>query len=271
MPKVAMKSLLANFSIFTEAIGGLNELRRVILTLAIQGQLEPQNLNEVGVGVALSKIREQKGAVLKVRGSQLQRMPAIREFPFDPPPNWEFARIDDTGEYINGCTFQSSAHGSVGLPIVRIQNLTNPAATFNYTNRELDSKNIAEAGDVLVSWSATLDAFIWTGTRAAVNQHIFKVEPNEEIVNTRFLFLVLKWAVRNLANSDALHGSAMKHINRGNFISTVVPLPPLAEQQRIVAKVDELMALCDQLEGQLESRNALATKFARSITASEYL
>ena len=105
-------------------------------------------------------------------------------------------------------------------------------------------------GDILVSWSATLEAFIWNRGPGVLNQHIFKVVPNESVADQAFLFHLLRHSIRRLADSDAAHGLAMKHINRGPFVSLPVALPPLGEQRRIAAKVDELMRQCDALEAE---------------------
>ena len=260
-------TLLENLDVLAEATDGISYLRELILEKAIRGQLVNHELHDQSQIRHLSGIRASKGEVLKAKvagKSNIQRVPLETEFPFTKPSSWEFVRIDDTGDYINGCVFKAADQVDNGLPIIRIQNLTNAAADFNFTQLKLDSKNIAEPGDLLVSWSATLDAFKWQGERGAVNQHIFKVEPFNSVVESDFLHLLLKWTIRRLANSDALHGLAMKHINRGSFISSIVPLPPLAEQKIIVAKVDELMALCDQLEQQQKQRDNLRTATRKS-------
>jgi type I restriction enzyme S subunit len=114
---------------------------------------------------------------------------------------------------------------------------------------------IVRSGDILVSWSATLDAFVWQGETGVLNQHIFRVEP-APCVDRGFLYWLLKWAIRDLAESEHAHGLVMSHINRGPFLAKPIALPPLAEQARIVARVDELMQLCDALEakGRLEAQ-----------------
>ena len=68
-----------------------------------------------------------------------------------------------------------------------------------------------------------------------------------------FLLLLLRHAIREMAEGEHTHGLVMTHINRGPFLNHVVLAPPLAEQHRIVAKADELMALCDRLEVTLDA------------------
>ena len=115
-----------------------------------------------------------------------------------------------------------------------------------------------------VSWSATLEAFVWDRGPAVVNQHIFKVIPEMRVVAPGFLYHLLRHTIRDLADSDAAHGLAMKHINRGPFVSHVVGIPPLAEQERIVSKVDELMELCDDLVARQQARQHVTTRLRAS-------
>ena len=96
----------------------------------------------------------------------------------------------------------------------------------------------------MFSWSATLDAFIWRGEDAWLNQHIFKVEPAGKIAN-RFLYYLLRYAVREITRSEHMHGSTMQHINRGPFLSFPILLPPRAEQTRISELLDELLSDLD--------------------------
>jgi type I restriction enzyme S subunit len=171
--------------------------------------------------------------------------------PQQVPDGWTHACLNDTGLFINGLAFKPTDWGTTGRPIIRIQNLSGQNPTFNFTHRVVSPDNIVKDGDLLVSWSATLDTFVWRGPEGVLNQHIFKVIPNREAVTTGFLYWLLKHEVRQLAQSQHAHGLAMMHINRGPFLAHGVLLPPLAEQRRIVAKVDELMAVCDELERSL--------------------
>ena len=155
------------------------------------------------------------------------------------PNGWQLATVGETGRYVNGVAFKPTDWGTEGLPIIRIQNLTDPEKPLNRTTRQVEPVYRIEAGDMLVSWSATLDAFIWDRETAILNQHIFKVIPDETVVDKRFLFYLLKQAISEMIKSEHLHGSTMKHINRGPFLAHHVPLPPMKDQRRIVAEIEK--------------------------------
>ena len=155
------------------------------------------------------------------------------------PNGWRWATVGETGRYINGVAFKPADWGKLGLPIIRIQNLTDPDKPLNRTTREVDAAYRIEAGDLLVSWSATLDAFVWDRETGLLNQHIFKVVADENVAEKRFLFYLLKLAIGEMIKSEHLHGSTMKHINRGPFLAHRVPLAPLAEQRRIVEEIEK--------------------------------
>lgn len=189
----------------------------------------------------------------KAKREKLAEPVSDKEVSFQLPPGWAWCRLVDAGQFINGLAFKPSDWGRAGRPIIRIQNLSGRNLDFNRTTGSFDPAVLVQDGDILVSWSATLDAFIWRGEEGVLNQHIFRVLPSP-LADKGYLFWLLKWVIRQLANSDHAHGLVMSHINRGPFLAYPIPLPPFAEQKRIVAKLDELMALCDQMESQQEER-----------------
>lgn len=139
--------------------------------------------------------------------------------------------LGETARFINGAAFKPTDWADEGLPIIRIQNLTGTGEKFNYTTRQVKQELVVEPGDLLVSWSATLDVYRWAGPRGVLNQHIFKVLPNPGI-EPDYLFYALKNALAEL--SAKTHGSTMKHVVRGDFESTQVRMPPLDAQRSIV-------------------------------------
>ncbi len=106
----------------------------------------------------------------------------------DLPIGWVKTELGNLAEYLNGAAFKPTDWVNEGMPIIRIQNLTDPTKPMNYTTKVLPESLLVKNGDILVSWSATLDAFIWERGNAWLNQHIFRVLPYEEIVEKCFLF-----------------------------------------------------------------------------------
>jgi len=154
------------------------------------------------------------------------------------PQNWEVKKLGGCAEYLNGYGFKPSQWSDEGLPIIRIQNLTNSSDEINYYDgNDLKERYIIEEGDLLVSWSATLGAFIWDGPKAVLNQHIFKVRTNGDI-NKKFFYFALDQNISLLERK--VHGSTMKHITKGTFESTQLPLPPLPEQRHIAEILSSL-------------------------------
>lgn len=265
------QTFLDNFGTIAEAPGGLQRLRDLVLELAVRGRLVEQRRDDEPASVGLDVVRADKGDTLanSIRGGgSVPRIPEPAEHDGDLPPGWEWARVDDTGDYVNGLAFKNSDWMPAGIPIIRIQNLTNPAVPFNYADGPFPEDRMAHDGDILVSWSATLNAFRWYRGDAVVNQHIFKAIPDHRVVKTDYLFHLLRYCIRAMAESEAAHGLVMKHINRGPFLTHVIALPPLAEQQRIVAKVEELMGLCDDLDSRLEARALIREALAEAAVAA---
>lgn len=165
------------------------------------------------------------------------------------PDGWTLTTFGDVAEYINGRGFSKSEWEDEGRPIIRIQNLTGTGDTVNRYSGEVDEKHIIRDGELLISWSATIDAHIYHGEEAALNQHIFKVNTKESI-NKKFLYYLTKSHVDELKKKT--QGTGMKHITKGKFEESEIPLPPLHEQERIVAKIEELFSKLESGVSELE-------------------
>ena len=150
------------------------------------------------------------------------------------PPGWTRTTLGELGEYLNGRAFKKSEWAETGRPIIRIQNLTGSGAAFNYFQGDLEDRYVARPGDLLVSWAATLGAYIWTGPEAVVNQHIFKVRSR---IDRKFHKYLLDHKLAELMTHT--HGSGMVHITRSKFDSVSVDVPSLSEQQRIVEVLED--------------------------------
>ena len=163
--------------------------------------------------------------------------------------------LGDVADFINGVAFKPEDWGTEGKPIIRIQNLNDPSKEYNYTEREVKDTNIARKGDLLVSWSASLGVYEWNGQDACINQHIFKVVPNNEKIDKTYLKRALELSIVEMESQ--VHGATMKHITRGKFLANQIPLPPLAEQRRIASILDQADELRQKRQHAIEKLDQL--------------
>jgi restriction endonuclease S subunit len=161
------------------------------------------------------------------------------------PKSWKISKVKFIGEYLNGFAFKSTHWASEGTPIIRIQNLSNPGSEINRTSFIAPKRYRVTEGDILISWSATLDVFIWAGEEAWLNQHIFRVKVNESNTLKRFFYWSAKWFMGELNESS--HGSTMQHLTTDKFGGFNTPLPTLDEQQIIANFLDHEAAKIDTL------------------------
>lgn len=159
------------------------------------------------------------------------------------PIGWKKSKLGDVAIYFNGRAFKPTEWKNEGIPIIRIQNLNNPDATYNYSDGIYEERFKVRNGDLLFAWSASLGAYIWNGEDAWLNQHIFKVVPKES-TDKQYLYYLLDKVVHELYAKA--HGSGMVHVTKGKFESTEIPFPPLNVQKQIVVKLEELFSELDK-------------------------
>ena len=169
---------------------------------------------------------------------------------------WEYKKLGEVATYINGYAFKPDQWKESGTPIVRIQNLNNANAPYNYYDGEVPDKVKIQNGDLLISWSASLGAYIWNGGKAFLNQHIFKVAFDKTDIDKFFL----KYAVTSklAAMAEQVHGATMKHIVKKDFDNTLIPYPPLSTQLAIVSELDKINELIRLKKEQLKDFDNLA-------------
>ncbi len=158
------------------------------------------------------------------------------------PKEWLLTNLGTAATYLNGRAFKPSEWEGAGIPIIRIQNLNDPDAKYNYSSQSFESRYKIYNGDLLFAWSASLGAYIWKGEDAWLNQHIFKVIPGAH-TDKHFLYFFLNRVVAELYAKA--HGSGMVHVTKGVFEKHYFPLPPLPEQRAIVSKIEQLLSDLD--------------------------
>ena len=166
------------------------------------------------------------------------------------------ARLGDIATYTNGYAFKPSDWSDSGVPIIRIQDLTGNSYQANRYSGEYDKKYEVLPGDVLISWSASLGVYVWTGERAVLNQHIFKVVFDKCEIDKNFFVHQVQNILEKAASSA--HGATMKHLTKPVFDALPFYLPPLEEQRRIAALLDKVSDLIAKRRAQLDKLDLLA-------------
>ena len=164
-------------------------------------------------------------------------------------------RLGDVATYINGYAFKPEDWGEVGKPIIRIQDLTGSSYQTNRFDGDVPSKYIVVAGDVLISWSASLGVYVWSGEDAVLNQHIFKVVFDKVNVDKSF-FIHQVGGILDKAASDT-HGATMKHLTKPVFDNLPFYLPEIHEQRNISRLLDKTASLITERRQQLTALDTL--------------
>ena len=202
-----------------------------ILDLAIHGKLVPQDPNDEPAIELLKRINPDFTPCDNGHYPQL-------------PNGWAIIKVGDAAIYVNGRAFKPEEWNNKGLPIIRIQNLNDAAAHYNYSCDVYEDKYLIHKGDLLFAWAASLGTYIWNGNEAWLNQHIFKVIPYP-FMDKKFLYYAFKSMISDFITQS--HGSGMVHITKKQFENITLLLPPLDEQKRIVQTLERYYKQIDAI------------------------
>ncbi|MCU7965186.1 restriction endonuclease subunit S [Shewanella sp. SW32] len=242
---------------------GIKKLRELILELAVRGKLVPQDANDEPASLLLERIAAEKAQLVKDGKLKKQKpLPEIGEDekPFELSNGWIWCRVIDIAGYINGFAFKSSSFQDTGVGIVKIGDISSTgeltpdsmSRVEKSVIKNLDPNLRVEAGDLVIAMSGATTGKLGFNKSNEVfylNQRVGKFVPYQ--MNIYYLYLLLTTKIEE--NLDKSTGSAIPNLSTGQINEIVIALPPLEEQHRIVAKVDELMSLCDALEAQTEA------------------
>lgn len=178
--------------------------------------------------------------------------------------NWQEKKLGNIATFINGKAFKPSDWSDTGLPIIRIQNLTNSIDDIHYYNGDIEEKYRITTGDILISWSATIGVFEWLNGDAVLNQHIFKVVFDKEPIDKTFFKHLIKQKIDEMLKN--VHGSTMKHITKGDFDNIDVLLPSLDEQKKIAKILDK----ADEIRAKKKLANDKLDEFLKSTFISMF-
>lgn len=256
-------SLTSNLALIGEAPKGTQKLRELILELAVRGKLVHQDPSDSPARLLLDEIKVKR--TLKAGTSAprpLKPFPAIEpeEIPYELPDGWLWVRLGTIGKIFNGDSISASEKeskfkGVDGRPYIATKDVGYGLARLDYENGvsipEGDTKfKVAHAGAVLIcaeGGSAGKKCGL-VEKDVCFGNKLFANEVYGGIPSRLMLYIYLSSTFRQ--SFEAAMTGIIGGVSIAKFSHLLVPLPPLPEQHRIVAKVDEMMAMCERLESQ---------------------
>lgn len=247
-----LEELLPIVEQYGKAQKGLDELnaalparlRQSILQEAIQGKLTEHDLEDNWAKVYCEKLPK-----LKYKSSP--EWP--QEYPFELPENWEWCRIGDICELMNGYAFKSTQYKETGVRVIRITNVQDGYIVDNnpkfYPQIPDIERYALKEGDLLMSLTGNVGRvgiLPQSMLPAALNQRVACLRLKDERLKP-FLFWYLRCPIFRERCEGSGHGMAQLNISTEWVKQEFFPLPPLAEQQRIVAKIEELFEQIDKI------------------------
>lgn len=272
--------LAAHFDTLFTTEQSIDKLKQTILQLAVMGRLVEQDFSSEDSSELLQKIeskREQLVQQGKLKGGDKRNVSEKTDTPFNLPANWSWVRISDLlPDFQNGASSRGDQSGSEVI-VLRLADITNLEITLEDPRRLLISnssisKYAVRKGDILiirVNGSADLvGRFIPVEAPfdGIFCDHFIRLRIDSQIIEPRFLALVGSTELIRSRIEDLFVSTAgQKTVNQKHIGSLLTSLPPIEEQHRIVKKVDELTALCDQLKERLNQASETRCHLAEAI------
>jgi type I restriction enzyme S subunit len=272
------EQFFANFEVFTDAPGGLRQLRELILQLAVQGKLVPQDPNDEPVSVPFARnMIEQRpsrtGGNSRREGTKSTKSAARESLEADQPAGWKWATVDGLYDVVGGIQKTPARRPVTNhFPYLRVANVQRGRLNLDRVERyelvegELEKWRL-QPDDLLIvegngSESEIGRCALWSGEipNCVHQNHLIRCRPRYPEGNRFTLqFLNSPLGVSEMKRL-AVTTSGLYSLSVGKVRSIRLPVPPFAEQARIVAKADRLMSLCDELESALKQAQAVGER-----------
>ena len=237
------------------------KLKKSILQEAIEGRLVPQDPNDEPASVLLEKIREEKKQLVKegkLKKKDLEEKPISEdEIPFDIPESWEWVRLGDVSEIARGGSprpiKEYLTEASNGLNWIKIGDTDKGGKYINSCKEKIKPEGLKKTrmvhpGDFLLTNSMSFGRPYITNIEGCIHDGWLAISPYAGVFDQSFLFYVLSSAFAHKQFSDKVAGAVVQNLNSDKVAESIIPLPPLAEQHRIVTKIEQLLSEIDKLK-----------------------
>jgi type I restriction enzyme S subunit len=270
--------LLAHYERIADAPDAIARLRRFVLDLAVRGKLVLQDGNDEPASELLSRIGKKKTQQVKEgkakRSAELLE-PNLDQAPFELPAGWAWGRFPELGAFGRGkskhrprndpALFDGGTHLMIQTGDVARSKGVIETYTSKYNDRGLSQSFKWPKGTLCITIAANIADSGILSFEACFPDSVVGFIPASVFENARYFEYFIRTAKANLL--EFAPATAQKNINLEILTQVLIPLPPLAEQHRIVVKIDELMALCDRLEAARAAREATRDQLAAASLA----
>lgn len=264
---------LDNITPLTTRPDQIKQLRQTILNLAVRGKLVKQNAADEPATELLKRIAAERMDLIRRKVIKKSDLPEIAtgEKPYPLPSNWQWSLLGNIGDWGAGSTPSRSNTELYGGNVTWLKSgelndnraLVGSEETVTEAAVHSGSFRLNQPGDVLIAmYGATIGKLAILAEPAVTNQAVCGCTPFTGISN-QYLFLFL--LSQRAQFHGASEGGAQPNISKIKIVNTLVPVPPHAEQRRIVVKVDELMDLCDQIEASLIEDEETRSRLLNSV------
>ncbi|MGN8160488.1 restriction endonuclease subunit S [Salinisphaera sp. RV14] len=257
--------LAAHFDSLFTTENSIERLKQTVLQLAVMGRLVPQTSSEQAGNIFLSKIEKKRANPPNyTRSGREKPLPAPRttDHPFALPEGWALTRLDNVTQIQSGIAKGKKHNGvqTIMSPYLRVANVQRGKLNLQDIKEievtEKDAERyLLQPRDLLITeggdWDKVGRTAIWDGSiNPMIHQnHVFRARLILEEQNERWLEIYLNSAFAKQYFADSSKQTTnLASINKTQLRSCIVPLPPAEEQDRIIHKTDELIAICDRLK-----------------------
>ncbi len=282
--KELLKNLELVFSNFDKVIRSkedIKDIRNLILSLAIKGKLVEQNPEDEPASELFTRIKEEKERLIKEKVIKKEKELAKLEkdeIPFEIPKSWEWVRLGEILNLLTDGAHKTPKYVENGVPFLSVKNMSNGKLNFDdvkYITQEehieLSKRCNVEYGDLLLTKVGTTGIPVIVDTYREFNifVSVALLKFNKNCIDVKFLRLLLQSPFVYNQSQENTKGVGNKNWVLKDISNTKIILPPLAEQQRIVERVEKLMSICDMLEEKIVESERVSEKLLESLVKYE--
>jgi type I restriction enzyme S subunit len=265
-----LDTFFQNFELLSELPNGIQKIREIILQSAIQGRLVPQDPNDEPASVLLARIKgEKNNQIKKTKSNKIKKIPLIEidEVPINLPMGWVCTRIGEIAELIRGVSYKKQESSDTALdgylPILRANNINgniNFEKLIFIPKSNINEQQFVRAYDILIAMSSGSKNLVGKAAQIRTDFNggfgafcgLIRLSP---LIYQRYIGYFFQSPYYRQKVTGFGKGIGINNLQKQHIENIILFLPPLEEQKRIVTKVDQLMALCDQLEARQQKKH----------------